>query len=151
MPKKINLDNAISFKDLKSSEKVIMSSTILFEFGSLYKKRIDDWLKNTLLDLKTIAHTRSYEVALSMVEAGLGVVVLQALTSVVGLNRSNDVNLYKTNLLNRRLVALTPNQFSKTEPSMSFVSSLQEAGKNLKLPKILDVPKLFLTPMDSKK
>ena len=151
VPKKINIDNANSFKDLKSSDKEVMSSMILFEFGSLYKKRIDNWLKNTLLDLKTIAHTRSYEVALSMVEAGLGVVVLPALTSVVGLNRSYDVNLYKTNLLNRRLVALTPNQFSKTEPSKSFVSSLQEAGKHLKLPEILEAPKLFLTPADSKK
>ena len=31
-----------------------------------------------------LANTRSYEVALSMVEAGLGVVVLPALTAVVG-------------------------------------------------------------------
>ena len=87
---------------------------ILHENWQEHKKRIEDWLKNTLLDLKTIAYTRSYEVALSMVEAELGVVVLPALTSVVGLNRFYDVKLYKTNLLNRRLVALTPNPVSYT-------------------------------------
>ena len=151
VPKKVDLDTCISFKDLKEEEKQIMSSTIIFEFGSLYKKRIEDWMKNTLPDLKTIAYTRSYEVALSMVEAELGVVVLPALTSVVGLNRSYDVKLYKTNLLNRRLVALTPNQFSNMEPSKSFVSSLKEAGNQLKLPLILDTPKLFSSTSDSKK
>ena len=151
VPKKVDLDICISFKDLKEEEKQIMSSTIIFEFGSLYKKRIEDWMKNTLPDLKTIAYTRSYEVALSMVEAELGVVVLPALTSVVGLNRFYDVKLYKTNLLNRRLVALTPNQFSNTEPSKSFVSSLKEAGNQLKLPLILDTPKLFSSTSDSKK
>ena len=151
VPKKIDLDNITSFKDLKQEDKEIISSTILFEFGSLYKKRIDEWLKNTLPDLKPIAHTRSYEVALSMVEAGLGVVILPALTSVVGLNKFYDVKLYKTNLLNRRLVALTPNQFSNTEPSKSFISSLIEAGMSLTLPPMLDMPKFFSYTTDSKK
>lgn len=151
VPKKIDLDKVENFNDLRGEEKEIMSSTILFEFGSLYKKRIDNWLKDNLLDFKSIAHTRSYEVALSMVEAELGVVVLPALTAVVGLKRSYDVKLYKTNLLDRRLVALTPNQFSNVEPSKSFISSLKEAGNKMQLPTILEAPRLFSITSDSKK
>ena len=78
-----------------------------------------------------LPNTRSYEVALSMVEAGLGVVVLPALTAVVGAGRAYDVNLYETKIMShRRLVSLTPNQFSKIEPSKTFIKSLNAAGKN---------------------
>ena len=56
----------------------------MFEFGSQHKKRIDSWFEKNLGDINVLANTRSYEVALSMVEAGLGVVVLPALTAVVG-------------------------------------------------------------------
>ncbi len=80
-----------------------MSSSIVFEFGSQHKKRIEDWFKKNLNTNKIIAHTRSYEVALSMVEAELGVVVLPALTAMIGLDKSYDVNLYQTDLLDRKL------------------------------------------------
>ncbi len=142
-PKEILLDNLNDFKELKKEHRKVISSVIVFEFGSQHKKRIDDWLKKNLIETKTIAHTRSYEVALSMIEAGLGVVVLPALTAVVGLNRSYEVNLYKTNISARRLVALTPNQFAKVEPVKSFVESLVSAGEELGLPKIKNVPKVF--------
>ena len=38
--------------------------------------------------------------------------------------------------MQRRLVSLTPNQFSKIEPSKSFIKCLVEAGKKLSLQKI---------------
>ncbi len=148
-PKNILLDDLISFEELKKEDKKIISSTIVFEFGSQHKKRIDDWLKENLVETKTLAHTRSYEVALSMVEAGLGVVVLPALTAVVGINRSYEVNLYKTNISTRRLIAMTPNQFAKIEPIKSFIESLESAGANLGLPEIKNIPKVFENGNDS--
>ena len=96
--------------------------------------------KKNLETTKTIAFTRSYEVALSMVEAELGVVALPALTAVVGSNRSYDVNLYKTNLLDRSLVSLTPKQYENVEPSKSFTDSLKLAGTKLTLPNIKETP-----------
>lgn len=142
-PKNILLDKLDHFDDLDKEHKKIISSSIVFEFGSQHKKRIDDWLKINLKETSTIAYTRSYEVALSMVEAGLGVVVLPALTAVVGVNRFYDVNLYETNISARRLVALTPNQFSNIEPVKSFVESLEVAGRTLGLPTIRKIPKVF--------
>ena len=130
--------------------KKIISSSIIFEFGTQHKKRIEDWFKKHLQTTKVIAHTRSYEVALSMVEAELGVVVLPALTAVVGSDRSYNVNLYKTNLLERRLVSLAPKQFQNVDPCKSFVNSLRNAGKKLKLPEIKESPK-FLNDVSENK
>ena len=62
------------------------------------KKEFNDWFEKNIGDIKVLANTRSYEVALSMVEAGLGVVVLPALTAVVGAGRVYDVNLYETKI-----------------------------------------------------
>ena len=111
----------------------LLSSNIVFEFGSQHKKRIEDWFKKNLKTKKTIAHTRSYEVALSMVEAELGVVVLPALTAMIGFGKSYNVNLYQTDLSNRRLVSLTPKQ-NENRACKKFYFLFRKAGKKLSLP-----------------
>ena len=95
VPKFINLSKIENIKDLETDKKSILKSTIFFEFGSQHKKRIDAWFEKNLGDINVLANTRSYEVALSMVEAGLGVVVLPALTAVVGAGRVYNVNLIR--------------------------------------------------------
>ena len=143
VPKNLNLEKITYFKDLNQKHQNIVSSSIVFEFGSQHKKRIEDWFKKNLKTKKVIAHTRSYEVALSMVEAELGVVVLPALTALIGFGKSYDVNLYQTDLLNRRLVSLTPKQNENVEPVKSFISCLVKAGKKLNLPKIKATPSIL--------
>ena len=143
VPKILSLEEISNIEELEEEKKNILASSIVFEFGSQHKKRIEDWFKKNLTYKKIIAHTRSYEVALSMVEAQLGVVVLPALTAVIGLGRSYDVNLYQTNLSNRRMVSLTPKQNENVEPIKSFISCLVESGKNLSLPLIKDTPDLL--------
>ncbi|MAJ24271.1 MAG: hypothetical protein CMP36_02030 [Rickettsiales bacterium] len=143
VPRQLDLHKIDSFTDLNQNNQNILSSNIVFEFGSQHKKRIEDWFKKNLNSKKIIAHTRSYEVALSMVEAKLGVVVLPALTALVGFGRSYDVNLYQTDLSDRRLVSLTPKQYEQLEPSKSFIKSLEEAGKKLNLPKIKGIPNIL--------
>ncbi|MAI02611.1 MAG: hypothetical protein CMP40_02125 [Rickettsiales bacterium] len=143
IPKNIALENVKNLNDIEDENKKILSSSIIFEFGSQHKKRIEEWFKKSMVNTKAVAHTRSYEVALSMVEAGLGVAVLPALTAVVGYDRSYNVNLYHTDIPNRRLVALTPKQFINLEPSKSFLKSLTNAKENLKLPQIKDFPEVL--------
>ena len=143
VPKSINLSKVNSIQDLTKEEQSILKSSILFEFGSQHKKRIDSWFEKNLGDINVLANTRSYEVALSMVEAGLGVVVLPALTAVIGVGRVYNVNLYETKISERRLVSLTPNQYSKIEPSKSFIKCLVEAGNKLSLPKIYQIPPIL--------
>ena len=140
VPNKINLEKIDTINQLNSKDREVMNSSIIFEFGNQHKKRIDDWFKKKKIATKIIAHTRSYEVALSMVESGLGVAVLPALTAVIGLNRSYDVSLYQTNPPDRRLVSLAQKQYVNTDPTKTFIKSLVQAGKKLKLPAIKDAP-----------
>ena len=143
VPKNIDLNKIDNLESMKKEEKNILLSTIIFVFGIQQKKRIEEWFKDHLKETKIIAHTRSYEVALSMVEAGLGVAVLPALTAVVGTGRSYNVNLYKTEIADRRLVALYPKQYVNTEPLKSFVKNLLAAGNSLSLPVVNSFPKIF--------
>ena len=78
-----------------------------------------------------------------MVEAELGVVVLPALTSMIGFDKSYNVNLYQTDLLDRKLVSLTPKQNESLEPVKSFISCLVKAGKKLNLPTIKPTPDIM--------
>ena len=54
------------------------------------------------------------------------------------------MSLYKTNLTDRRLVALAQKPFVNTDPTKTFIKTLVQAGKELKLPIIKDFPN-FLT------
>ncbi len=143
VPKNLNLEDISSFNSLSAKHQNLLSSNIVFEFGSQHKKRIEDWFKRNLSTKKIIAHTRSYEVALSMVEAELGVVVLPALTAMIGFGKTYNVNLYQTDLLNRRLVSLTPKQNENLEPVKSFISCLVKAGKKLNLPQVKPTPDIL--------
>ena len=143
VPKSLNLEDISSYNSLSQKYQNLLSSSIVFEFGSQHKKRIEDWFKKNLNTKKVIAHTRSYEVALSMVEAELGVVVLPALTAMIGLDKSYDVNLYQTDLLDRKLVSLTPKQYESLDPVKSFISCLVKAGKKLNLPTVMSTPNIL--------
>jgi hypothetical protein len=51
--------------------------------------------------------------------------------------------LYQTDLLDRRLVSLTPKQNEGLDPVKSFISCLVKAGKKLDLPKVRAVPDIL--------
>jgi hypothetical protein len=78
-----------------------------------------------------------------MVQEGLGVAVVPALTATVGPDRSYDVSLYRTTLPDREIVALTPSQYVQVEPYCSFLQVLKDSGASLTLPKINDIPPLL--------
>ncbi len=62
---------------------------------------------------------------------------------MIGFGKSYDVNLYQTDLLDRRLVSLTPKQYENLEPVKSFISCLVEAGKKLDLPTVNPAPDIL--------
>ena len=130
-------------KDLEIPERTVINSTIQFNFGSQHKRRIEEWYQRMLPHYRVVSQTRTYEVALSMVQEGLGVAVVPALTATVGPGRSFDVTLYRTTLPDREIVALTPSQYVRVEPYASFLKVLEEAGKQLGLPTLQGVPPLM--------
>jgi len=147
VPKNISLDNIKNINDLKSSQhRATLNNFIQFEFGNKHKKRIEEWYMQILPNSKIFAKTRTYEVALSMVQSGRGVAVVPALAAKLGgQNIDFDVNLYKTNLPERNIISLIPSQYYRVEPYRTFILSLEETGKNIKLPKIFNVPPILET------
>jgi DNA-binding transcriptional LysR family regulator len=130
-------------KDLATPERTVINSTIQFNFGNQHKRRIEEWYQRMLPHYRVVAQTRTYEVALSMVQEGLGVAVVPALTATVGPDRSFDVTLYRTTLPDREIVALTPSQYVRVEPYASFLKVLEEVGKQLGLPTLQGIPPLM--------
>jgi len=143
VPSGLDLSQIKTVDDLNQSERDIINSTIQFNFGSQHKRRIEEWYQKALPHYRVVGQTRTYEVALSMVQEGLGVAVVPALTATVGPDRSYDVCLYRTTLPDREIVALTPSQYVQVEPYCSFLKVLGDAGADLVLPEILNVPPLL--------
>ena len=144
VPKSVSLENIKSLEDLKSSPvRKALSNIIQFEFGNQHKKRIEEWFTSVLPNSKVFAKTRTYEVALSMVQSGRGVAVIPALAARLSGNLDFDVNLYRTNLPVRKIVSLIPSQYIRVEPYKSFIKALSDSGKNIELPKIHKVPPIL--------
>ena len=144
VPRGIDLSNIENVeRDLRTPERTVINSTIQFNFGSQHKRRIEEWYQRVLPHYRVVGQTRTYEVALSMVQEGLGVAVVPALTATVGPDSSFDVTLYRTTLPDREIVALTPSQYVRVEPYACFLKVLQEVGKTLVLPPLQDVPPLM--------
>jgi len=145
VPKSVSLENIKNLDELKKSPvSKALSNIIQFEFGNQHKKRIEEWFTSVLPNSKVFAKTRTYEVALSMVQSGRGVAVVPALAARLGgKNLDFDVNLYRTNLPVRKIISLIPSQYVRVEPYKSFIEALTEAGKKMKLPKIHKVPPIL--------
>ena len=145
VPKNISLENIKDLNDLKKSKaSSVLNNIIQFEFGNQHKKRIEEWFTSVLPDSRVFAKTRTYEVALSMVQSGRGVAIVPALAARLGGKKIDfDVNLYKTNLPQRRIISLIPSQYVRIEPYKSFIDSLVATGKDMQLPKAKAVPPIL--------
>ena len=145
VPKNISLENIKNLDDLKKSkESSVLNNIIQFEFGNQHKKRIEEWFTSVLPNSRVFAKTRTYEVALSMVQSGRGVAIVPALAARLGGKKIDfDVNLYKTNLPQRKIISLIPSQYVRIEPYKSFIDSLVATGKNMQLPKANAVPPIL--------
>jgi len=145
VPKNISLEKIKNLEDLKKSkESKVLNNIIQFEFGNQHKKRIEEWFTSVLPDSRVFAKTRTYEVALSMVQSGRGVAIVPALAARLGGKKIDfDVNLYKTNLPQRKIISLIPSQYVRIEPYKSFINALVDTGKKMQLPKAHDVPPIL--------
>ena len=126
--------------DVEPAVARVLNRTIRFEYGNQHKRRIDEWYKGVLPRARAEATTRTYEVALSMVQAGLGVAVVPALAAEIGPGHGFRVDLYRTQLADRRMAAMVPDQYLRIDPHRTFIAALAAAGQALELPAILEAP-----------
>ena len=121
--------------ELTAEELKLLNSCIRFNFASQHSKWIDYWYQEMLPRHRLFAQCRSYEVALGMVRAGLGVCLAPAL-AVCGNGCSPEgIDLYATGQAGRQTVAIVASQYRAAEPYKSFLTALREAGAQMQMPR----------------
>lgn len=121
--------------DLDGEERALLRSAIQFAFGTQHAQRIQGWFDTMIPGNRLVARSRSYELVVEMVRAGLGVGVVPALSvaGVLGEDLSGVV-LHDTDLPLRRIVAMMPAQFRRHSTHARFVAALKAAGQAVRLP-----------------
>ena len=141
VPRSIDLSRVRDpWADLDGAERHVVNRSIQFKFGSQHARLIGEWYMRVFPHSEAIAQARTYDVALAMVQAGLGIAVVPALTAVYGVGLNLDVTLYRTDLPDRETVAVMPSQYLRTQPFAAFLQALQSAGHAIALPPIEPTP-----------
>lgn len=127
-------------RDLPAPDQDILNNCIQFNFGTQHTQRVAQWYQQVLPRHRLFAQCRSYEVALGLVRAGLGVCLVPALTAHDRNGGLDGIDLYATDEPDRQTVALAPSQYFRVDPYKTFLHILQETGAAVRLPKILPMP-----------
>lgn len=135
-------------RDLGDADRNVINRCIQFNFGNAATQRLEEWYRTALPRHQLVAQCRTYEVALAMVEAGLGVALVPLLTTHLNGRLMFDVNLYLAPGLERPLVALVPPQYLRVPPFQSFITALRDVGRELRLPEVLPTPPFLAAAAD---
>lgn len=127
-------------RDLLVSDSAILNQVIQFVFGSPHAKQTANWFDEMLPDHRVIARCRSFEVAIRLVRAELGVCLAPALSAIVGAQPLDGVRLYRVAMPPRQIVALVPSQYRRIEPYATFLDALRQAGQDFRMPMLLNTP-----------
>ena len=103
-------------RDLAADACGLLHRSIHFIFGTQHAKRVENWYDAMLPGHRVVAQCRSFEVAIGLVRAGLGVCLAPALSTVAGQSSLDGVTLYRVKAAPRRVVALVPTQYRRVEP-----------------------------------
>ena len=126
--------------DLSAEDYRTLSRSIQFAFGTPHAKRVQTWYDQAIPGNWPFTQARSYEVALGMVSAGLGVCLAPALSSVVGDRAIHGLKLYRVAYPPRQIVALLPTQYLRQQPYLALVEALQNVGRKFEMPRFHDTP-----------
>lgn len=133
-------------RELAPEARRLLSRCIQFNFGNQQTQRIEDWYQRTLPRHEYVARCRTYETALAMVEAGLGVALVPLLTVLHRGNVQFDVDLFPAPGLERPIVALVPPQYLRVQPFIALVDALKAVGATLSLPDLPALPPFLAGP-----
>jgi DNA-binding transcriptional LysR family regulator len=126
--------------ELDHAERSVLNSCIQFSFGTQHTRRVEAWYRQVLPRHRLVASCRNYEVALALVQAGLGVCLVPAFTILSGGQELGGLTLYRASGQNRRIVALMPAQYQHLESHSKFVLALRTAGSEICLPRMTEAP-----------
>lgn len=133
VPERLKLDGIADIAtQLDPAGRDLLSRYIQFNFGTQHAKRLEDWYLNVLPQSRVIAQCRSFEIAIGLVRAELGVCLVPALSTLAWDSLPAGVRLYRVDLPPRRLVAMLPSQYRRQEPYASALDCLVAAAASLK-------------------
>jgi len=108
------------------------------------------WFYLTVLpESRVIAQCRSFEIAIGLVKAELGVCLVPALSTLAWESQPTGVRLYRVDLPPRRLVAMLPSQYRRQEPYSAAIDGLVAAAAALRLPDMLPPPPFLANAAES--
>ena len=131
-------------RELPPPSRDLLNRAIQFNFGNQHTQRVEEWYRRVLPRHEIVGQCRTYEVALAMVEAGLGVALVPALATQLAGRPLFDVNLYAAPGLERPIVALVPPQYVRIQPFAAFIEGLQATGRQFAPPTPLSAPPFLL-------
>jgi DNA-binding transcriptional LysR family regulator len=140
VPSAINLATLRNLDDAPAEMSRVLNSCIQFHFGTQHTLRVQQWYQRVFPEHRLVAHCRTYEVALGLVRAGLGVSLVPALTAFLVEGSLEGITLYTTDHGIRSTVALVAEQYLRLAPYKSFVEALKLAGRHIAMPPISPMP-----------
>ncbi|HQZ13357.1 MAG TPA: LysR family transcriptional regulator [Devosia sp.] len=150
VPEKLNLDGiADPAAALDADALALLGRYIQFNFGTQHAKRVEDWYLTVLPESRVIAQCRSFEIAIGLVKAELGVCLVPALSTLAWESQPTGVRLYRVDLPPRRLVAMLPSQYRRQEPYSAAIDGLVAAAAALRLPDMLPPPPFLANAAES--
>jgi len=141
VPEQVSLEGVSDLRrQLSAADRDVMAKSIRFAFGTTHTQRVQEWYDELLPENRQVASTRSYEDALALVRAGLGICLAPVLACMMDGMPPRGIRLYAVPSEPRKMVALVPTQYRRTQPYASFLEALQESARTLQLPPLRDTP-----------
>lgn len=126
--------------DLTPGQQRILNRTVQFNFGNLHNQRVEEWYRQVLPRHQVAAWCRTYESALALVQAGLGVSLVPQLCTQLGGRPAFDVDLHAVPKMDRPIMALVPSQYRRAQPFAVFLECLRQAAAAVVLPQLGPAP-----------
>src|SRR5215510_5325769 len=142
-PSALHLQSLQDIDSASADVRRVLNSCIQFHFGTQHTLRVQQWYQQVLPSHRVVAHCRTYEVALELVRAGIGVSLVPALTAHLIGGALDGIELFATDHGTRSTVAILPDQYLRLAPYREFAEALEWAGRNVTLPPILPMPPLI--------
>ena len=146
VPSAINLEALEDINSASADVANVLNRCVQFNFGTQHTLRVQQWYQRVLPFHRIIARCRTYEVALELVRAGLGVSLVPALTALSA--ALDGVQLFATDHGLRHTVAILPDQYLRLTPYKELIEALQVAGRKVVLPRILSMPPLIKNALE---
>lgn len=140
VPKSLDLSEVRDPRDLDDDGRAVLGCCIQFNFGNAHTQRLEQWYRQILPRHHGRAQCRSYETALAMVEAGLGVALVPRLAAAAQDGAMVDVRLHRVPEPARAIVALAPSNYLRIEPYRTFLEALPLAAAAVPLPPLAPTP-----------